>query len=87
MEDQNLLHRMLAKGDQLKYKYKDFDYSQLDSSQHSILKQLSFFSRHRERIARKFNGTKITSDVKIIFLDQHSMKLGNSVFYNLEAKR
>jgi hypothetical protein len=53
----------------------------------TYLSRLSFFAKHRERILKKFNGTKITYDVKIAFLDQHSMKLGNSIFYDLESKR
>jgi hypothetical protein len=32
MDDQNILHRMLAKGDAIRDKYNDFDYSQLDST-------------------------------------------------------
>lgn len=82
-----MLHRMLEKGDVLKDQYKDFDFSKLEPAQHKYLKKLSFFSKHRERILRKFNGTTISTDVKILFLDQHSMKLGNSIFYNLEGKR
>lgn len=69
MDDQNIMHRMLAKGDAFRSKYADFDYSKLDSTQHAYLNRLAFFSRHRERILRKFNGTSITYDVKIAFLD------------------
>ena len=78
---------MLAKGDELRAQYKGFDFSQLDATQHKYLNRLSFFAKHRERILRKFNGTSITYDVKIAFLDQHSMKLGNNIFYDLESKR
>eukprot|EP00347_Sterkiella_histriomuscorum_P004481 403360302 len=87
MNDQNIVHRMLAKGDALRDHYNGFDFSQLDSSQQSVLRKLSFFSRNRERIVNKFNSTKIGYDVKIAFLDQHSMKLGNRIFYDLESKR
>jgi len=87
MDEQNIVHRMLAKGDVLREKYKDFDFSQLDDTQIKYLNRLAFFSRHRERILRKFNGTRISYDVKIAFLDQHSMKLGNHIFYDLESKR
>ncbi len=55
--------------------------------QQTQLSRLAFFSKHRERVLRKFNGTTITYDVKIAFLDQHSMKLGNNIFYDLESKR
>jgi hypothetical protein len=69
MDEQNILHRMLAKGDKLRQRYADFDFSKLDQQQHKYLAKLTFFSRHRERILRKFNGTTITTDVKIAFLD------------------
>jgi hypothetical protein len=51
------------------------------------LNRLTFFSKHRERILKKFNGTHINHDAKIAFLDMHSMKLGNNIFYDLESKR
>lgn len=60
---------MLAKGDALRGQYKNFDFTTLDEAQHKYLNRLTFFARHRERILRKFNGTKITNDVKIAFLD------------------
>lgn len=82
-----MLHQMLAKGDRIKDKYVNFDFSQLDATQLKYLDKLSFFAKHKERIAKKFNGTHISRDVKIIFLDQHSMKLGNAIFYDLESKR
>ena len=69
MDEQNILHRMLAKGDALRQRYATYDFSSLDSQQQRYLNRLSFFSRHRERILRKFNGTTITMDVKIAFLD------------------
>jgi hypothetical protein len=87
MDDQNILHRMLAKGDAIREKYIDFDFGKLDSTQNTYLSRLGIFAKHRERILRKFNGTSITYDVKIAFLDQHSMKLGNNIFYDLESKR
>jgi hypothetical protein len=78
---------MLAKGDNLREKYAGFDFSKLDNTQLTHINRLTFFSKHRERILRKFNGTTINADVKIAFLDQHSMKLGNRIFYDLESKR
>jgi hypothetical protein len=78
---------MFAKGDRIKDQYANFDFSRLDKTQLSILNKLSFFAKHKERIAQKFNGTHISRDVKIIFLDTHSMKLGNAIFYDLESKR
>jgi hypothetical protein len=32
MDDQNILHRMLAKGDAIRDKYNEFDFTQLDST-------------------------------------------------------
>lgn len=87
MDEQNILHRMLAKGDHLRSRYDSFDFTALDQTQQKYLNRLSFFAHHRERILRKFNGTSITHDVKIAFLDQHSMKLGNHIFYDIESKR
>lgn len=78
---------MLAKGDALRERYQGFDFTKLEPEQSKYINRLTFFSRHRERILKKFNGTSITYDVKISFLDQHSMKLGNNVFYDLESKR
>ena len=78
---------MLAKGDALRDRYKDFNFDALDSQQQRYLSRLTFFAKHRERILKKFNGTNITFDVKIAYLDQHSMKLGNNIFYDLESKR
>jgi hypothetical protein len=78
---------MLAKGDALRDRYKDFDFESLEAVQKTHLGRLAFFAKHRERILKKFNGTNITYDVKIAFLDQHSMKLGNNIFYDLESKR
>ena len=69
MDEQNILHRMLSKGDSLRDRYEDFDYSTLDPTQQAYLSRLSFFAKHRERLLRKFNGTTISTDVKIMFLD------------------
>jgi len=71
-----MLTRMFEKGDNLKPQYKNFDFSGLDDQQHKTLKALTFFSRHKNWLKKKFDGTTITSDVKIIFIDQHSMKMG-----------
>ena len=60
---------MFAKGDRLKERYANFDFSAMNKTQLSILNKLSFFAKHQERIAKKFNGTHISRDVKIIFLD------------------
>jgi hypothetical protein len=60
---------MLAKGDALRAKYDNFDFDALDPTQQTYLGRLAFFAKHRERILKKFNGTNITYDVKIAFLD------------------
>lgn len=60
---------MLAKGDQLRVRYENFEWSKLEQDQLKYLDRLSFFSKHRERILRKFNGTTISYDEKIAFLD------------------
>ena len=87
MDDTNLLQKMLEKGDKIRGEYKNFDFSTLDATQLKYINRLTFFSKRRDLIVKKFNGTHISTDVKIMFLDQHSMKLGNSVFYHLESKR
>lgn len=69
MDEKNLLHQMLAKGDRIKDQYVNFDFDGLDSTQVKYLNKLSFFSKHKERIAKKFNGTHISRDVKILYLD------------------
>ena len=35
----------------------------------------------------RFKESKVSSDMKLLFIEQHSMKLGDRVFYTLEAKR
>ena len=69
MNDQNIIHRMFAKGDAIRDSYNDFDYSKLENTQLHTLWKLSFFSRQRDRIIRKFNSTRIDYDAKITFLD------------------
>ena len=63
------MHRMLSKGDALRKRYDQFDFSKLDSTQEKYISRLTFFAKHRERILKKFNGTNITYDVKIAYLD------------------
>uniref|UniRef100_A0A7S3CK52 Uncharacterized protein n=1 Tax=Strombidium rassoulzadegani TaxID=1082188 RepID=A0A7S3CK52_9SPIT len=87
MDERNFVEKMLMKGDALRPQYRDFDFSKLDKTQIFWLDKLSWFSRFRKRIINRFNGTAITSDAKIVFLDQHSMTIGTSVFYTLEHQR
>jgi hypothetical protein len=48
---------------------------------------MTIFTRYRHRVEKKFEPSAVTSDLKVMFLDQHSMKLGNGIFYTIEAKR
>ena len=64
-----MMERMLDKGDRLKPKYDNFDYSQLDATQLFWLDKLSTYSRFRKRVVRFFDGKGMQSDMKIIFLD------------------
>ena len=65
-----MMERMLQKGDRLTLeRYQNFDFSKLDSTQMFWIKKLSLFSKYRERIVNRFNGTYISNDIKIMFLD------------------
>lgn len=48
---------------------------------------MSLYSRFRPTIERKFEPEKVSRDLKVIFIDTHSMKMGNANFYTLENKR
>ena len=87
MDETNMIERMLMKGDRMKPRYKSFDYSSIDDSQKFWLGKLAVFSKYRERIINRYNGSGISSDIKIMFLDQHSMRIGHAIFYNLEGSR
>ena len=78
---------MLKKGDNLRPKYGDFDFSKLDARQRFWLDKLTIFTRFRQRIENKFKAVKVSTDMKILFIEQHSMKLGNAVFYTMEGSR
>ena len=69
MDDRNLLHLMFEKGDKLRPKYNDFDFSQLEAYQIKSLQRLSFFSKHKKRILKRISGRNVTREVKVIFLD------------------
>lgn len=36
---------------------------------------------------RYFADCNVSGDMKVLFIEQHSMKLGDSIFYDLESKR
>ena len=82
-----MVERMLQKGDRIKHRYVNHDYESMDQSQLSWIKHLSTYSKYRKRIINRYNGTSISSDIKIMFLDQHSMRIGSTIFYNVEASR
>ena len=83
----NVLKEMLAKGDTLRPKYADFDFEKLDDKQIQFLKSMTIFPRYRKRIEAWFEPEKVSNEMKVIFLEQHSMKLGNNRFYELEERR
>ena len=83
-----MVERMLKKGDRIRYKYDGFDFKSLDSTQQFWLDKLSYFSKFRDRIISRYNnGSTISTDLKIMYLDQHSMRIGTTIFYNLESSR
>lgn len=78
---------MLKKGDALAPKYADFDFEALDSQQLKWLSHLSIFTKYRDRIERYFREIHVSNEMKQVYLSQHSMKLGDRVFYDIEAAR
>ena len=69
MNDDNMMERMLQKGDRLSEKYKDFDFDKLDSQQKFWIERLTMFSKYRNLVVSRYNGTYISTDIKIMFLD------------------
>ena len=70
MDNTNMMERMLQKGDRLTVeRYENFDFAKLDATQMFWINKLSLFSKYRERIVNRFNGTYISNDIKIMFLD------------------
>ena len=85
--DINVMEKMLEKGDELRPRYKNFDYSKLDENQLFWIRKLTWFTRYRSQIENRFKAVKVSTDMKVLFIEQHSMKLGNAVFYTMEASR
>ena len=83
----NIVERMLLKGDRIKQNYDDYDYSKLDKTQLFWLETLSLYSRYRHRVISHFNDRGVTTDMKVIFLDQNSMRIGPNLFYTVERSR
>jgi len=84
---QNYMADMLKKGDDLRPAYANFDYEALDSTQLGWIRHLTYFSQYRARVIRRFAESRVSNEMKILFIEQHSMKLGDRVFYTLESKR
>ena len=66
--EDNIMGKMLQKGDKLRPKYQDFDFSKLDSTQLFWIKRLTWFSQYREKIEDKFK-LKVSEDMKILFIE------------------
>ena len=69
VKDLNLMEKMLAKGDDLRPKYENFDYSKLDSTQLFWIRQLTWFTKYRQQIENRFKSVKVSSDMKILFIE------------------
>lgn len=78
---------MLKKGDALRPKYDEFDFESLDSSQKKWLSRLAWFTKSRAWVERYFRETKVSNEMKLLYVEQHSMKLGDSIFYTIESRR
>ena len=87
VQNLNVMEEMLKKGDELRPRYDNFDYSKLDSTQLFWINKLTWFTKYRNQIENRFKAVKVSSDMKILFIEQHSMKLGNAVFYTMESSR
>jgi hypothetical protein len=83
----NVMTDMLAKGDELKPQYAGFNFDALDATQHAALRRLTWFPKYRHRVLWFFEETKMTSHMKLMYIEQHSMKLGDRVFYDIESSR
>ena len=46
-QDLNVMEKMLAKGDSLKPKYENYDFSKFSTTQHFWLRKLTWFSAYR----------------------------------------
>lgn len=82
-----MMREMLKKGDAIRPKYEGFDFSQLDSTQIAWLERLSKFTKFRGRVESYFQEVKMSNEMKLLFIEQHSMKLGDRVFYEIESAR
>jgi hypothetical protein len=87
MEQQNIIEKMLEKGDKIRHKYTDFDFETLHPNQLKMINHLTLFTKYKQRIINYFESRKISREVKVMFLDQNSMKMGDGVFYQLESAR
>lgn len=65
----NTMEKMLQKGDELRPKYENFDWDKLDSESRAWLNRLTWFSRHRPYILKKFQDVKVSADMKILYIE------------------
>ena len=69
VQDLNIMEKMLEKGDDLRPKYDNFDYTKLDSTQLFWIRKLTWFTKFRTQIENRFKAVKISSDMRILFIE------------------
>ena len=81
MEDEtNTVLRMLNKGEGNMHNYSRFDFDKLQPRSLGLVKHLTFYPKYKHLILAYFKSSKISADVKVVFLEQNSMKLGAKIF-------
>ena len=85
--EENIMSRMLSKGDKLRPKYEGFEFSNLDAKTTKWLNRLSVFTQYRQFLINRCDEGKASNDIKVLFIEQHSIKLPPKVFYDLEHDR
>ena len=68
-QESNVMERMLAKGDELRPKYDNFDFSKLDKTQLFWIRQLTWFTKYRTNIENRFKAVNVSTDMKILFIE------------------
>ena len=66
--EENLMGKMLEKGDELRPKYENYDFGQLDASSLFWIKRLTWFTHYRKRVEDAFT-MKVSDDMKILFIE------------------
>ena len=75
---------MLKKGEANMENYKTFDYSQLNPIQLKTIDHLSIYSRLIPYFKEYLKTPKVSMDIKIQYLEDNSLKLGNAFFSKVE---